>query len=219
MKCFFQESKKQLRKKENSTRNPSCVNFLKGLIRKTAEGVLLQHWPRASLLLHDISSPSARLNQYYEQRRFRPSSLPDPEYDKYTQTHIHTNSNGDILIHLSQTESLALDGECVTPWQETHCFIMESEVGGGWCRLISVYSISHSLVSLQVIAKETTVYVPKEAVCWLCPLPHHKVIDGVVWCPLVTTRWHCGTHAVPWCPSLDWGIFCIELHQFMFMVC
>ncbi len=56
--------------------------------------------------------------------------------------HPHTNSYGDVLIHLSLTESLASDVECVTPWQETHCFIMEK--GGGKHRLLSFKSISHT---------------------------------------------------------------------------
>lgn len=70
-----------------------CVNLLTCFIRATVEGVLPQHyWPWAGVLLCDISSLSARLNQYHEQRSFRPSAPPDPDYDKYAQTHsIHTH--------------------------------------------------------------------------------------------------------------------------------
>lgn len=39
----------------------------------------------------DITSLSARLNQYLEQRSFRPSSPPDPDYDKYTQMRTSTH--------------------------------------------------------------------------------------------------------------------------------
>lgn len=62
-----------------------------------------------------------------------------------TNTHKRTASTHTFLwwrIDPSLTESLASDVECVTLWQETHCFIMEN--GAGKRRLLSFKSISHT---------------------------------------------------------------------------
>ena len=110
MRFLLEEGKKKKRKKTDVERMISCIpasgedllnrqSLWKSILSSTLTSTHINLFHRSNsrgrfatlsltLSRRDISSLSARLNQYREQRYFRPSSPPDPDYDKHTQTHM-----------------------------------------------------------------------------------------------------------------------------------
>lgn len=137
----------------------------------------------------DISSLCARLNQYREQRRFRPSSPPDPDYDK--RTHKRTRSAHKFLrwrIDLSLSDRV-LGLRC---WMRdtlaANSLLHNAKKMGAESADCSPFGTSVTLGPVSYNWGGDSLSATGSALCT------PSLLRGRVWCLKAATRWHCGTH-------------------------